>query len=225
VNDDNQDNIPEPYDPGSMAPSSLESTVLVWYKRPRFLIALAVIVVLAVSVITDLPRHITTAQDAAEQNDSIHQINTDVAPCVFAVQQSFSFYQEQVNGTLSAAHLKQVPALLVGNQTACSFASGGIYDLTNNIQVNDTTAGKHIDSMLSAIVTWSTSDALGAIEDIQYLFAHPGNTVKIKKLTLREALLAQDKVKIDGDFAAAEQILGLELKKPKIPALPTLSGT
>jgi hypothetical protein len=208
-----------------MAPSELEPTVLVWYKRPRILIALAVIVVLGVSVLTDLPRHITKAQDASEQNDSIHQINVAVAPCVFAVKQSFSFYQEQVTGALSAAHLKQVPALLVGDQTACSFASSGIYDLTNNIQVNDTTAGKHIDSMLSAIVTWSTSDALGAIEDIQYLFAHPGDAAKIEKLTKREAQLAQDRTKIDGDFAAAEQILGIELKKPKIPALPTLSGT
>jgi len=225
VNDDNQGTPPEPYDPGPMAPSSLESTVLVWYKRPRFLIALAVIVVLGVSVITDLPRPITKAQDAAEQNDVIYQINVSVAPCVFAVQQSFSFYQEQVTGTLSAAHLKQVPALLVGDQTACSFASGGIYDLTNNIEPNNTTAGNHIDRMMGAIVTWSTSDALAAIEDIQYLFVHPGDTVKIERLTQREAQLAQDKTKIDGDFNAAEEVLGLKLNKPKIPALPTLSGT
>jgi len=208
-----------------MAASSLESPVLVWYKRPRFLIILAIVVVLGVSVITDLPRHITKAQDASEQNDSIHQINTDVAPCVFAVQQSFNFYQEHVTGKLSAANLKQVPALLVGDQTACSFASGGVYDLTNNIQVNDTKAGKHIDRMLSVIVTWSTSDALAAIEDIQYLFTHPGNTAKIARLTSREALLAQDKVKIDAEFKAAEDVLGIALKKPKIPALPTLSGT
>lgn len=208
-----------------MAVPSSESTVLVWYKRPRFLIALAIVVVLGVSVITDLPRHITKAQDASEQNDSIHQINTDVAPCVYAVQQSFTFYQEHVTGQLSAAHLKQVPALLVGDQTACSFASGGIYDLTNNIQVNDTAAGKHIDRMLSVIVTWATSDALAAIEDIQYLFVHPGNATKIAKLSKREALLAEDKVKIDAAFQAAENLLGITLKSPKIPSLANLSGT
>jgi hypothetical protein len=66
---------------------------------------------------------------------------------------------------------------------------------------------------------------LAAIEDIQYLFVHPGDTVKIERLTQREAQLAQDKTKIDGDFNAAEEVLGLKLNKPKIPALPTLSGT
>jgi hypothetical protein len=208
-----------------MAASSLESTVVVWYKRPWFLITLGIIVVLGVSVITDLPRPITKAQDASEQNDSIHQINTDIAPCVYAVQQSFSFYQMQVTGGMTASHLKQVPALLVGDQTACSFASGGVYDLTNNIQVSDTKAGIHIDHMLSAIFIWVTSDSLAAIEDIQYLFAHPGNATKIKKLAHREALLASDKKKIDADFAAAEKVLGRTLKKPKIPALATLSGT
>jgi hypothetical protein len=161
-----------------MAAASLESTVVVWYKRPWFLITLGIVVVLGVSVITDLPQHITKAQDASEQNDSIHQINIDIAPCVYAVQQSFNFYQEKVTGNLTAAHLKQVPALLVGDQTACSFASGGVYDLTNNIQVNDTTAGIHIDHMLSVIVTWVTSDALAAIEDIQYLFVHPGDAAR-----------------------------------------------
>jgi hypothetical protein len=225
VTDDNQNSPYSPYDPESTTGSSPEANALIWYKRPRFLIALAVVVVLAVSVITDLPQHITKAQDAAEQNDSIHQINTDTAPCVFAVQQSFSFYQEHVTGQMSAAHLKQVPALLVGDQTACSFASGGIYDLTNNIQVNDTAAGKHIDRMLSVIVTWATSDALAAIEDIQYLFVHPGNATKIARLAKREAFLAEEKVKIDGDFRAAEKVLGLTLKVPKIPSLPVLSGT
>ncbi|MGC1420446.1 MAG: hypothetical protein WA786_10065 [Acidimicrobiales bacterium] len=225
MTDDNQKPPYNSYDPAAMAVPSSESTVLVWYKRPRFLIALAIVVVLGVSVITDLPRHITKAQDASEQNDSIHQINTDVAPCVYAVQQSFTFYQEHVTGQLSAAHLKQVPALLVGDQTACSFASGGIYDLTNNIQVNDTAAGKHIDRMLSVIVTWATSDALAAIEDIQYLFVHPGNATKIAKLSKREALLAEDKVKIDAAFQAAENLLGITLKSPKIPSLANLSGT
>jgi hypothetical protein len=225
VTDDNWDGPKEPYDPGSMATSSLGSTVVVWYKRPWFLVALGVVVVLAVSVISDLPRHITKAQDAAEQNDSIHQINTDTAPCVFAVKQSFSFYQEQVTGKLSASHKKQVPALLVGDETACSFASGGVYDLTNNIQVNDTTAGKHIDSMLSVIFIWVTSDALAAIKDIQYLFVHPNDPAKIKSLSRREALLDQDRVKIFADFTAAERILGLTLKNPNIPSLPKLSGT
>lgn len=225
MTDDNWEASQEPYDPGSMATSSLGSTVMVWYKRPWILITLGILVVLAVSVISDLPRHITKAQDASEQNDSIHQINTDIAPCVFAVTQSFSFYEEQVTGKLSASNKKQIPALLVGDQTACSFASGGVYDLTSNIQVNDTTAGIHIDSMLSVIVFWITEDSLAAIEDIQYLFSHPNDAKKIRNLSKQETLLGQDRVKIFSDFTAAERVVGLTLKNPKIPSLPSLSGT
>ncbi len=208
-----------------MAPSSLDSTVVTWYKRPWFLITLGIIVVLGVSIISDIPRHITKAQDASEQNDSIHQINTDTAPCVFAIKESFRFYQEFVKGELSSSHLAQVSTLLVGDQTACSFASGGVYDLTNNIQVNDTTAGIHIDSMLSVIVTWVTSDALAAIEDIQYLISHPGDSKKIRNLSKRELILASDRRHIFADFNVAERVLGLALKNPNIPILATLSGT
>jgi len=224
VTDENWDEPQSPYDPGSMAASSLSSTVVIWYKRPWFLVTLGIIVVLAVSIISDLPRHITKAQDASEQNDSIHQINTDIAPCVFAVTQSFSFYQEEVTGRLSAANRKHVPTLLVEDETACTFASGGVYDLTNNIQINDTKAGKHIDSMLSVIFLWVTSDAVLAIKDIQYLFAHPGDSTKLRNLTQQETLLAKDRTRLLRDFTAAETILGITLRSPKIPALATLSG-
>ncbi len=213
------------YDPGSMPASSLSTMKAVLYKRPWFLITVAVIVVLAVSVISDIPHPITKIQDATAQNDSIKQINTDISPCVFAVKESFSFYQQKVDGRLSASNLAQVPSLLVGDQSACSFTSGSIYDLTNNIQILDTKAGKDIDHMLSVVVLWSTSDALAAIEDIQYLFSHPGDTKKIHNLGIKEALLARDRQLALDYVAKAERTLGMKLKQPIMPTLQHLSGT
>ena len=225
MTNENSEDFGGPYDPGSMPAASLGSTVVLWYRRPWFLVTLGIVVVLAISVITDLPHHITKAQDASEQNDSMHQINTDIAPCVFAIKQSFSFYQEEVTGTLPSANLKQVTKLLVEDETACTFASAGVYDLTNNIQVNDTKAGVHIDSMLSVIFIWVTSDAVAAIKDIQYLFTHPGDPAKLRSLSKQEVILGEDRTKLFADFTAAERVLGVTLKSPKIPALATLSGT
>ena len=213
------------YDPGSMAASSLSTLKVVLYKRPWFLITLAVLVVLVVSVISDLPHPITKTQDATAQNDSIKQINTDIGPCVFAVKESFSFYEQKVTGGLSASNLAQVPSLLVGDQTACSFTSGSIYDLTNNIQILDTKAGKDIDHMMSVVDLWSTSDALAAIEDIQYLFRHPGDAQKLQNLGQKEALLAKDRQLALDYVAKAEKILGINLKQPIMPTLQHLAGT
>lgn len=213
------------YDPGSMPYSSLSTTKAVLYKRPWFLVTVAVIVVLAVSVISDLPHPITKMQDASAQNASIKQINTDISPCVFALKESFNFYQQKVDGQLSASNLAQVPSLLVGDQSACSFTSGSIYDLTNNIQPLDTKAGKDIEHVLSVVVLWSTSDALAAIEGIQYLFSHPGDAKKIHNLGLKEALLAKDRQLALDYVAKAERTLGVNLKQPIMPTLQHLSGT
>lgn len=213
------------YDPGSMPASSLSSFKVVLYKRPWFLITVAVVVVLAVSVISDLPHPITKLQDATAQNASIKQINTDISPCVFAVKESFNFYEQKVSGKLSASNLAQVPSLLIGDQSACSFTSGSIYDLTNNIQILDTKAGKDIDHMLSVVVLWTTSDALAAIEDIQYLFSHPGDAKKIRNLGRKEALLTKDRQLALDYVARAENTLGIRLKQPIMPPLQQISGT
>ncbi len=207
-----------------MPASSLSTFKVSFYRRPWFLILVSVLVVVAVSIISDLPTHSTKAQDRTTQNETITAINGDLAPCIYAVKESFNFYNESIAGSLSAADLAAVPGQLVNDQTACSFASGAIYDLTNNIEVTDSQAGRHVDQMLADVVTWSTSDALAAIEDIQNLFVHPGDEKYIRNLTKREAQLNKDRQAAFNDIKAASRIDGT-LKNPSLPVLPHLSGT
>ena len=94
-----------PFDPASMPTSSLGISKAVWYRRPWVLATLALIVVIAISVVIDLPRPITKAQDVASQNASIKEINTDLAECAFAVKESFSFYNKEVSGELTPSDL------------------------------------------------------------------------------------------------------------------------
>jgi hypothetical protein len=214
-----------PFDPASMPTSSLGITKAVWYRRPWVLATLALVVIVAISVVIDLPRPITKAQDQASQNASIKEINADLADCAFAVKESFSFYNMEVSGKLTSSDLAQIPTLLTGDETACSFASEPVYDLTNNLQVDDTKSGKHIDHMLSVVEQWITDHALASIRDIQYLFNHPGDAQTIRHLTSQEQQLATQRTKALSDEAQAVRALGLPLYALKIPSLEHLKGT
>jgi hypothetical protein len=222
---DEKPSQPAPYNPASMPTSSLSTLKAVWYKRPWFLATAAAVIIIVVSVIADLPHPITKAQDAAAQNSSIRQINTDTAPCGFAVKEAFSFYTKDVGGNLTPSNQAQAITLLVGDQTACSFASGGLSDLTNNFQPLDTTAGKHIDAMASVVQQWMTDYALAAIEDIQYLFVHPGDQAKISNLTTQQVHLAAERQRALNDLKSAETILATTLVQVNVPILNQLPGT
>jgi hypothetical protein len=225
VTDNLREDTLTPYDPASMAASSLLSVRAVWYKRPWFLITTTIVVVIAVSVLTDLPHHITSAEDATAQNSVLRQANKDIAPCAYAVKEAFSFYEKQAAGTLTASNLAQVKTLLPTDQTACSFAGGPVSDLTNNIQVLDTAAGKNIDLLLKSVVTWMTNDADAAILDIEYLISHPGDAKKLHDLSIQEGFLAKDRQAALNYLATARSVIGVSLTSPRLPVLPRLAGT
>jgi hypothetical protein len=214
-----------PFDPASMPTSSLGITKAVWYRRPWVLATISLVVIVAISVVIDLPRPITKAQDQASQNASIKEINTDLAPCALAVKESFNFYNMDVSGTLTPSHLAQIPKLLSDDETACSFASEPVYDLTNNLQVDDTKAGKHIDRMLSVVERWITDFALASIRDIQYLFNHPGDAQTIRHLASQEQQLTIERTMALNDENLARDALGLPLVSLTMPSLEHLEGT
>ena len=211
------------FDPSSMPVASLHNNYVVWYRRPWFLVTIGILVVAAVSVITDLPHSLSRSEDIASQSASIKTINTDVKPCTYALQQSFTIYNEFVAGKLTLSDRAQTPNLLNQNQVACSFASGSTFELTQNIQVLDTKAGKHIDRMLSDVTLWATSDAVATMQDIQYLYSHPGNAKKLADLKKQEHLLAVDRALARADVLAADAILRTTLKMPALPVIPITS--
>ncbi len=213
------------FDPGSMPSTSLAAVRAIWYRRPWFMATVGIVLVVAISVVTDLPRHVTNAQDISQQNAVIKQINGDTAPCVFALKESFSFYRSERNHTLLAANLPVVKNYLLEDQTACSFASGPVYDMTNNIQPIDTAAGKKVDSAMAATVKWITYDAVGAIVAIRNYFGSTPFHLSDQKLSQSENSLAIDHATIVNDLSAASSLLGHALTPINIPTLPRLPGT
>ena len=213
------------FDPGSMPSSTLSITKAVWYRRPWFLATVGILLVVAASVIVDLPHPITKAEDASQQNGVIKLINGDSAPCVYALKESYSFYRQGLNHTLAPANLKTVKNYLLQDQTVCSFASGPISDMTNNIQVSDTTPGKQIDAALTSVVKWLTYDGVRIILDIEHYFATTPNTMDTADLVRYEDLLAQDRATVMSDVNAASSLLGISLTPIALPDMPRLPGT
>ena len=153
------------------------------------------------------------------------QINTDVKQCTFAVEESFRFYRQEVGGHLSASQMNVIKSYLINDQTVCSFAGPSMSELTNNLQVLDTAAGKYIDAMLKVVVTWMDSDANGAINDIQALTLHPGAAKVLSDLAKREDFLNRDRQLALDDLAKADDLLGVNLPTLNLPTLAPLPLT
>jgi len=216
--DDAAPAIPAPVGPtGVPAPGE----PVTWYKRTWVIVTAAIVVVIGASILIDLPRPVSNAEDIASQTASLKEINADVAPCGYAITETFLIHHDQVAGTLTPTDRQAATKMLTDDQTACSFTSNSIFDLTNNVQVQDTAAGKFVDRMLSVTTTWATSDALAAVEDIQALYLHPGNTAKERDLVTQEKLLAYDRARAFYDIQQAGALLHTHLPKPNLPALAT----
>ena len=213
---------PLPHDPFTLEGIVAQEPVRpVWYRRGWVLAAAAVVVLIVASVLVDLPTHTTAATDTADQTAIMKQINTALAGCSFGVKETFTIYQQQRAGTLSASDRSLTPSLLRDDQSACSFTSSSIYDLSN-VQGTGTAAGKDIGLVVDVATLWATSDALAAIEDIQTLSTDPTNAKALSDLPERESSLTQGRSQAFGDVRAAEHILHSRLPLPDMPALPTL---
>jgi hypothetical protein len=224
MTDDSADQIgPEdPFTIGAVIAQTPEKPV--WYKRAWVLASAAVAAVVIASVVVDLPSHTTVATDTADQTGIMQQINTDVAPCSYGVKETFLIYQDLKKGSLTSSDQAEAPSMMRDDQTACSFTSSTIFDLSN-VEGTGTPAGKNIGNVVNVVTLWATSDALGAIEDIQTLSTDPGNAATIANLSKQEVALARDRAQAGAYVTAADRILKAHLPMPDLSNLPRLPGT
>jgi hypothetical protein len=224
TDDDGADeNGPEdPFSIGAIIAQTPEKPV--WYKRAWVLAGAAVAVVIIASVVVDLPSHTTVATDTADQTTIMQQINSDIDGCSYGVKETFTIYQDLKKGSLTPSDQAEVPSMMRDDQTACSFTSSEIYDLSN-VEGTGTPAGKNIGNVVNVVTLWATSDALGAIEDIQTLTTDPTDTATIADLSKQEVALAKDRAQADAYVTTADRILKARLPMPDLPALPHLTGT
>jgi hypothetical protein len=206
--------LSDPFDPPT------PQAKLPLYKRRAVLVTAVVVVIIAVTAITDLPQSKTRQAQISEDAAIMKEVNTDLAPCAYAANESFTIWKDQESHTLSPSDTSRVPGLLRDDQTACSFTSDSIYDLTSNIDVPQTPAGRPLGQMVGTVTLWATSDALSAIESIQTLTSDPGNGAALKQLQKEEPILATDRARADAQLQAADKVLATNLPALDLPVLP-----
>lgn len=224
---DRPDGSPSPeFDPGSMPASSFGTTRALWYRRPWVLITAVIALVVAVSVVTDLPHPISNAQNVSDQNAALRQINFDLKTCNYSITEAFNFYRLDVNKKMNRSNYNlAVNTYLPEDRQSCSFVSSALADMTGNLQIVDTTAGKQIEKVRLIVVRWIDHDAQNAIKDIIVLFTHPNDATSLHDLTIEENYLAQDRQTALAYLGRASAALGATLVNLNLPTLDRLPGT
>jgi hypothetical protein len=195
----------------------------VWQRHRGLAIGAAVVVVLLITVLTDLPTATTRSSDVSSERSVMSEVNSDLQPCAYAVHQALGIWALQAAHQLSGADRASTPGLLSDDQSACSFTNQSIYDLAN-IQVPGTEAGKHLGELVSLATLWTTSDSLKAIEDVQALMSDPNNAGILRNLSQEEGQLAADRRSALAQERAADRELATRLQPVDLPAVPASPG-
>jgi hypothetical protein len=194
-----------------------------WHRRRGLLIVGTIVVVAAVSVLSDLPVSSSRANDISAERSVMTEVNTDLGPCALAVNQAIGIWNLQAAHRLTPGDRSGTPGLLSDDQAACSFTNESIYDLTN-IDVPGSPAGRLIGQLVATATLWTTSDALRAIEDVQSLMEDPGDAAALRSLSKSEGQLAKDRGRALSEEDAADRILDVRLPPADLPALPGGGG-
>jgi hypothetical protein len=191
-----------------------------WYRRRAALVAVAVAVVAAITVITDLPVHTSKASDISSEQGVMAELNPDLAPCALAVHEALQIWGDQSAHTLSEADQAESPSLLRDDQNACSFTDESIFDLSN-IEVPGSPAGRDMGDLVATSILWTTSDALKAIEAVQTLMVNGQDENALTSLAKAEDAMAADRAAGLRELDRADHVLDTKLPRPDMPAMPT----
>jgi hypothetical protein len=196
----------------------------IWQRHRKAAIAVAVLVVAAITVITDLPTPTTRASDISAERSVMSEMNSDLQPCAYAIHQALGIWTLQREHQLTAADRAPTPGLLSDDQSACSFTNEGIYDLSN-IQVPGTAAGKELGQLVNTAMLWTTSDSLQVIEDVQTLMSHPNDASATRDLSKEEAQLASDRRSGLTEENAADRDLQTRLQPVDLPSVAATTAS
>ena len=199
-------------------PTTSTAKAPVWQRHRGPFIGLVVLVVVLITVLSDLPVSTSRASDISAERSVMSEVNTDLAPCALAVHQAIGIWNLQAAHALTPADRAPTPGLLGDDQSACSYTSEYIYDLSD-VQVPGTTAGKDVGQVIATATLWTTSDSLGAIEDVQTLMNNPNDAAVLRNLSKEEAQLAADRRTAISEEDAADRALDTRLQTVDLPVV------
>lgn len=201
-------------------PRRVDGSSQVWYRRRAVLVAAAVVAILAVTIITDLPAPDNRASDISAAKSVLAEVDTDLAPCENATSEAFELWGFRTAGTITGYERANASQWVNQDIDACSLANAQIFDLTSNIDVSGTPSGKQLNNMLNWVTQWSTSDALDAMNAIAQLMADPTDAKELAALQAQWSLMVVHRLDADRCVQAASALLATSLPGPGLPEVP-----
>lgn len=177
-----------------------------WYRRRAFLTSVGVAVVLAATVVTDLPTSSTKADDLKTSQEIVSEVVADAAPCNLGMTEAFTFYADVTTSHITAANRAQIPALIRDDLSACSFTDQSIVDLAS-IDVPGNAAGRALNTVAQNVLTWCDPAALTAIGQITDLIEKKSTVAGRARLAADERALTTDRSAVYRSVAALEHRL------------------
>ena len=196
-----------------------------WYWRKSVVIPAVVVVVLAITVLTDLPQHASRSAEISGDRTVMSQINGDVGPCSYALGETFTIYAGLTAHSLTRSELGQAPGLLRDDQVACSFMDDSVYQLSTIEVPGSTQQAKTSASWFRPSPCGLRRTRLSAIEQVQTLDTHPTASRALAQLRNDERLLATDRAQAEAELNAADKVLrtrlpAIQLAQAPAPASP-----
>ena len=189
------------------------------WRRVGLPVTAVIVIIIVIAVITDLPTHPSLTAQRNDASGLISEVNTNLKPCVFALQEANTIFRQRLAGTLSAGDRGKVPTLLADDASACAFTSDNVNNLAA-IEEPGTGAGRYLAGVVSIALTWTTSDALGALDDMILITHNQHSAQAASDLRGRNVRLATDRRQALKDVRSAARYL-----KGPLPSLlmPTVN--
>lgn len=184
--------------PGPDGPSGTRPP---FWRRRSVMLGAVVALVIAVSVVVDLPQSPSPASRRSDARATIQEITKDVAGCSLALREAFTIEHARAHHTLTPSQAKEAPAILADDENGCSYTSQSIVDLAN-LDISQAGTGRALNHVAAHVLDWADPDGLKAIDDIAVLLAHPADHKAAGDLARQEAHLAADQ---SGAIAAEHQ--------------------
>ncbi len=190
-----------------------------WYLRRTPLVVLAVLCVVAIAVVTDLPTTSSHSANVAGAQAFIKEVNGDLVGCTTAVTQAGALRRAQLAHTLRAADLSNAVQFLAEDEDGCT-ADSPLLDDLYNIDEPGTSAHRPLVGMLNDEELW-VADGLTVIGQVQVLIEHPASASAAAALASAEAQLRGDRAAADAQLTQADTILATRLVEPALPEVGT----
>jgi hypothetical protein len=189
-------------------------------RTPRWVL-LALVLVVAVTVVISLVHKPSQAQRAADMRGFLSDVTADIESCAGGVGESLTALRLVESGQ-AATSTDISDGISVAQQGAanCAPVNDEELDDLDNYQVSESLLSFGLVAVVSDLVTWAAPDAENVQNDVAAVLAAPTPEAKSSaqaRLSRDLAVLNAERAKIDGPINKAIKSLAMHAAPPALP--------